>query len=434
MTDLVFSLARLSVALFLVVLNGFFVAAEFAFVRIREEAVRALEEQGRFGAETLREVVNNLDDYLAVTQLGITIASIGLGWAGEPAIASILEEFLRPAFGEPTLHLISFGIAFSAVTFLHVVFGELAPKTFSIQRTEQIALLVAVPMKGFRTLFTPGIIVFNGTANQFTRLFGVEPAGESSNTLNEKQLLNALSESEREGQVDAEEAEMVERVFELDDLKVREIMVPRPDVTAVSPDDTVSEVKENLIRGNHTRYPVLENDGEDAVGLVDVRDILRLGTDNSQRAIESIMSEIVIIPESATVRRALTEFKEQDTQIAAIIDEWGVFEGIVTVEDTVEVVVGDLRDRYDVREPTIEKVSHGYKADGRVQLKDINQQLHSNFSEDGIDIETIGGFVLSQIGEVPDVGESIERQGYRLTVSKKENSRISKVQISPHEE
>lgn len=236
MVDVVFSVARVLAALFLVALNGFFVAAEFAYVRIRSTAVDRLMEEGKAGATLLQDAIENLDDYLATTQLGITIASLGLGWIGEPAVAALIEPVLAPVLSEGVLHLVAFAVGFGTITFLHVVFGELAPKTIAIAKAERIALLVAPPTKFFYYVFVPGIVVFNGTANSFTRLIGIPPASETEETLTEEEILTVLSRSGKKGHVDKEEVSMIERVFALDDTVVREVMVPRPDVVTVDAD------------------------------------------------------------------------------------------------------------------------------------------------------------------------------------------------------
>ena len=217
MVSLALSAGRLLAALFLIFLNGFFVASEFAFVRVRSTAVDQLVEEGRAGAETLQEALGSLDDYLAATQLGITVASLGLGWIGEPAVAALIEPLLAPLLPEGAIHVVAVGIGFAVVTFLHVVLGELAPKTVAIAEAERLALLVAPPMKLFYCLFLPGLVVFNGAANGFTSAIGVPPASETEETLSEEEIRLVLSRAGEAGTVDDDEVRMIERVFELDD-------------------------------------------------------------------------------------------------------------------------------------------------------------------------------------------------------------------------
>jgi len=436
MVDLVLSAARLLAAFFLVALNGFFVASEFAFVRVRATAVEQYAGSGRFGAETLQEVMANLDDYLATTQLGITIASLGLGWLGEPAVAALIEPVLGPLLPAGSVHLVSFAIGFSFITFLHVVFGELAPKTLAIADAERIALMVALPMKICYLLLVPGIIVFNGTANAFTRLLGVPPASESEETLEEEELLRVLSQSGEKGHVDMEEVEMVERVFELDDTAVREVMVPRPDVVSVPSDATLSELRSVILEAQHTRYPVVEAEEPDSVvGFVDVKDVLWAGEmgDGGEEPVTAgdLAREVTVVPETGRLDDLLEQFQEQRSQVAIVVDEWGAFAGIATVEDVVERVVGDIRDEFDVdeREPSIEAREDGsYAVDGGVPVSEVNETLASEF-EMG-DVATIGGFVLDRLGRAPEVGDRVSVDGYHLDVDRIDGVRVTRVLVS----
>jgi CBS domain containing-hemolysin-like protein len=433
--NLAFALGRLLVALVLVVLNGFFVATEFAFVRIRSTAVNELAAEGRAGAETLQDVMANLDDYLAVTQLGITLASLGLGWAGEPAVASLIEPVLGPLLPTDLLHLVAFAIGFSFITFLHVVFGELAPKTIAIARAERLSLLVAPPMKLFYYAFYPGLVVFNGTANVFTRLLGIPPASESEETLEEREIRRVLARSSEQGHVDTAEVEMIERVFDLDDTTVRTVMVPRPDVVSIPADAPLSAIRETMLSAGHTRCPVVDTDDPDkVVGFLDVKDVLRALDGDGTETAGQLSRGLLMVPETATADELLLQFREEHQQMAAVVDEWGVFEGIVTIEDVVEAVVGDLRDEFDVveREPAVRALDAGrYDIDGSVPLALVNEELGSTFESDGV--ETIGGLVLARLGEIPEPGDGVEADGYRIEVASVEGARISSVLVEPSE-
>lgn len=432
MVNVALSVAELVVALVLVVLNGFFVAAEFAFVRIRGTAVEQLVEEGRTGAGTLQEVMSNLDNYLATTQLGITIASLGLGWVGEPAVASLIEPVLAPVLPEGTLHLVAFGIGFSIITFLHVVFGELAPKTLAIAQTERLSLFLAPPMKIFYYILYPGIVVFNGAANAFTRSLGVPPASETDETLGERELLRALTQSGEEGDIDLAEVTMIERIFDLDDTVVREVMVPRPDVVSVPADAPLSELQSTVFETGHTRYPILDaDDGDQVVGFVDVKDVLRAEVDSRDaELVGDITRDILIVPETMAISDLLRQFREDRQQMAAVIDEWGAFEGIATVEDIVEAIVGDLRDEFDLdeREPSIRRRDdEGYDIDGGVPLSKVNDTLDGGFESE--EIETIGGLVLGHLNRVPELGDRVEIDGHIIEVTGVERTRISTVWV-----
>ncbi|WP_144904189.1 hemolysin family protein [Halobellus captivus] len=433
MVNVALSIGQVLLALVLVVLNGFFVAAEFAFVRVRGTSVEQLAEEGRPGAKSLQGVMMDLDNYLAVTQLGITLASLGLGWVGEPAVASLIEPVLEPILPPGLIHLVAFAIGFSIITFLHVVFGELAPKTLAIAQTEKLSLLLAPPMKLCYFLFYPGIVVFNGAANAFTRLIGVPPASESDETLGEREIRRVLAQSGEKGTIDVAEVAMIERVFDLDDTLVREVMVPRPDVVSIPADATVADVQSVVFESGHTRYPVLDPDDSDqVVGFVDVKDVLRASTMESEAETTAgdIAREILVVPETTAVDDLLLQFGEEHRQMAAVIDEWGSFEGLATVEDVVEAVVGDLRDGFDVdeREPAIRKHDDGgYDIDGGVPLSAVNDALDVDFASD--EVETIGGLVLSHFDRAPEVGDAVDIDGHSVEVTNVDGTRISTVWV-----
>lgn len=433
MADPVLSAARIGLALFLVVLNGFFVAAEFAFVRLRSASVETLVQEGRRSASVVQEATENLDDYLAVSQLGITISSLGLGWVGEPAVAVVVEPILAPILPSSLLHGVTVAIGFGIVTFLHVTYGELAPKTLAIQRAEQVALLVAVPMKLFYYLFLPGIVVFNGVAIWSVRLFGVSTAAEEHGGHTEAEILTLLSEAGESGRVDAQEVEMIESVFSLDDMTVREIMRPRPDVASIPADTSLPDLRSMAIEGEYTRYPVVGDEG-DVLGFVDVKDILRASEtidETRELTARDLSRDVIVVPETLRVDELLTQFQAEQRQMAAVIDEWGEFEGLVTVEDVVEVIVGDIRDQFDLEEPSpsIERLDDGaYAIDGDVPLKVVNDHLQTTFESD--DIETVGGFVLSRLGRAPEVGDRIETDTYQFRIEGIDGARITDLIVS----
>ncbi|MEF8975143.1 MAG: hemolysin family protein [Halapricum sp.] len=433
MVNVAVSIAQLALALVLVVLNGFYVASEFAFVRVRATSVEQLVADERTGSAALQDVIDNLDDYLAATQLGITIASLGLGWVGEPAVAALLEPALEPLLPANLIHLVAFAVGFSVITFLHVVFGELAPKTIAISQAERLALFLAPPMKISYYLFAPGIVVFNGTANAFTRLLGVPPASETDETLGEREIRRVLSRAGEAGRVDEAEVEMIESVFDLDDMIVREVMVPRPDVVSVDADSSLSEIRSTILEAEHTRYPVVAaDDPDEVIGFLDLKDVLRAGETASESVTAGDLTrDIVAVPETMTINDLLLTFRDERRQMAAVIDEWGAFEGIATIEDAVEAVVGDLRDGFDVdsREPSIRR--HGrdsYEADGSVPLSTVNDVLGTDLEAKGY--ETLGGIVLDELGRTPEVGDRVETAGYVIEVTEMDGTRISTLQLT----
>ncbi|MFW5922724.1 MAG: hemolysin family protein [Halodesulfurarchaeum sp.] len=433
MVNVALSVGQLLVALFLVLLNGFFVASEFAFVRVRSTSVEQLAAEGRRGSSALQGVMEKLDDYLAVTQLGITIASLGLGWVGEPAVASLIEPVAGAYLPPNLVHLVAFAIGFGIITFLHVVFGELAPKTLAIAQAERLSLYVAPPMRLFYLLFYPGIVVFNGTANAFTALLGVPPASETDETLEEREIRRVLSRSGKEGHVDMAEVEMIERVFDLDDTVVREIMVPRPDVVTVARDATLEEFRETVLEAGHTRYPVVGQKEDQIVGFLDVKDVLRVtGMDEAaDSSAGDLARDMLAVPESTPLNDLLLQFRSERQQVAAVIDEWGAFEGLVTVEDAVEAIVGDIRDDFDRNEPdpSIRKREvGGYEIDGSVPLGDVNKTLGVDFESESY--ETIGGVVLDALGQAPELGDTVQLEGYVFEVTAVDGNRIESIRVT----
>jgi len=432
MVNVAFSVGRVLAALFLVVLNGFFVASEFAFVRVRSTSVEQLAEEGRAGSAALQGVMESLDDYLAATQLGITIASLGLGWIGEPAVAALIEPVLAPVLPPSLIHLVAFALGFSTITFLHVVFGELAPKTIAIADAERVSLFLAPPMKASYMLLYPGIVVFNGAANGFTRLLGIPPASETDETMEEREIRRVLARSGDAGHVEASEVEMIERVFDLDDTAVREVMVPRPDVVSVPADTSLSELRATVLDAEHTRYPVVAADDADrVVGFVDAKDVLR-AVDSGRDATTAgdLARDLVVVPETTTIDDLLVQFRDDERQMAAVIDEWGAFEGIATVEDVVETIVGNLRDEFDAdgREHSIRRRDDGtYDADGSVPLSAVNDRLGTDLSGDGF--ETFGGFVLDSLGRPPEPGDTVRADGFVVEVRTVDGARVSTLRV-----
>ena len=431
MVNVAFSVGRVLAALFLVALNGFFVASEFAFVRVRSTSVEQLAAEGRAGSAALQDVMNNLDDYLAATQLGITIASLGLGWIGEPAVAALIEPVLASVLPASVIHLVAFALGFSVITFLHVVFGELAPKTIAIADAERVSLLLAPPMKLSYYVFTPGIVVFNGAANAFTRLLGVPPASETDETMQEREIRRVVARSGEAGHVEAAEVEMIERVFDLDDTVVRAVMVPRPDVVSVPSDAELAALRATVLDAGHTRYPVVDADDADrTVGFVDAKDVLRATDAGDDATAGDLARDLVVVPETTAIDDLLVQFRDGERQMAAVIDEWGTFEGIATVEDVVEAIVGDLRDGFDAEgpdDPIRRRDDGGYDADGSTALSALNETLGTTFAADGF--ETVGGLVLSRLDRAPEVGDSVRADGVVFEVRRVDGARVSAVRI-----
>ena len=431
--EVVFSGFKLFVALFLVFLNGVYVAAEFAFVKIRSTQVDKLVEEGRASAGLVKEAREKLDAYLAVSQLGITISSLGLGALGEPTIAVLIDPLLAPFLSEGVVYATAFAIAFGIITFLHVVFGELAAKTIAIQSAMRISLLVAPFMKLCYYLFLPGIFVFNGIANAFTRALGYPPASENEETHSEDELRTLVSQSAQQGMLESDEEERVKAVFELDEKVAREIMVPRPDTVTLPEDMTLRKLVSVAAAGNYTRYPIYEDDSPDRIiGAVHVKDVLRAveseGGLDADITARDLMRDVLVVPENRLIDDILEDFQEQEIQMAIVIDEWGSFEGLFTLEDIIEEIVGEIRDEFDEEKPAVRKLGDGsYAIDGRIPIQVVNEVLDSEFESE--DFDTIGGLVLGQLGRPPEVGDELDLDGYVLRVDEVDGPRVAQLVI-----
>jgi CBS domain containing-hemolysin-like protein len=420
-------------ALLLVVLNGLFVAAEFSLVKIRATQVDRLVEEGRASAGLVKEATGRLDAYLAVCQLGITISSLGLGALGEPAVAALIEPLLEPLGIEGgTLHFIAFVVGFSIISFLHVVFGELAPKTIAIQSSEGTSLFVAPFMRFFYYLLLPATVVFNGTANAFSRLLGYPPASESDETHSEDEIRTLVTQSARQGMLERDEEGMISAVFELNDKTAREIMVPRPDVVAFPEETPLRDLISLAAEGRYSRYPVHEDDSPDRIiGAVHVKDVLRAvasASTGTEKTARDLMRDVLTIPENRHIDDIMEDLRRQDLQMAVVIDEWGSFEGVFTLEDIVEEIVGEIRDEFDEEEPAVKERGDGsYLTDGRISINEVNEALGTGFESQ--DFETVGGLVLGHLGRVPEKGDEVRIDGHLLRVDETDGPRIAQIII-----
>lgn len=425
----------------LVALNGLFVAAEFAFVKIRATQVDRLVRERKTSANLVKTATAKLDQYLAVCQLGITICSLGIGALAEPAIANLIEPWIG-ALGIPEafLHPIALTIALFIASFLHVVFGELAPKTLAIQKSEGTSLFVAPFMRFFYYLLMPFTIVFNGTANSITAAFGVPPASEGEESHTEDEIRTLVRQSTRQGFLEDDEQSMIGAVFELNDRSAREIMVPRPDVVTLSADTGLRQLVATAAAGRYTRYPVYESEEPDRiVGAVHVKDVLNSveqenSLDSSLTA-RDILRDVLVVPENRRLDEILEDFQKQEIQMAIVIDEWGSFEGLFTLEDIIEEIVGEIRDEFDEEEPAVRKLPNGsYAVDGRIPIHVVNEALGSEFESE--DFDTIGGFVLGHLGRPPETGDEVHADDHVLRVDDTDGPRVAQVIVgqTPAEE
>jgi CBS domain containing-hemolysin-like protein len=437
MSDAVQSALLVLFAFFLVFLNGFFVAAEFAIVKVRATRIDELAAKGVFGAKKAKDAVKHLDAYLSATQLGITLASLGLGYIGEPAFARLIE----PAFGslsEKARHAVAFTIAFTIITALHIVVGELAPKSLAIQKAEKVTLAIIYPLDWFYRLFKIPIAAMNGIAGLVLKPFGIEPAGEHgpAEAHSEDELRMILSASHQGGEIKESELTLVNQVFEFARQQAREIMVPRPDIVFLSTGKTIAENVALAEASNFTRFPLIEGDSPDeVVGMVHSKDLLTIALQGSGEPdadrLRRIARNMPRVPETKEIDRLLRELQRGRHHMAIIVDEYGGTAGLVTMEDIVEEIVGDIQDEFDRTSPELEPVGEDcYQVDARMSLTKLERTLSITGPEEEQDVETVGGWALAQSPEAPvRVGDSFAYGEATVTVTEMIGRRVRKVKI-----
>ncbi|MGO0061304.1 hemolysin family protein [Brevibacillus fluminis] len=416
---------------FLVILNGFFVAAEFALVKVRHTRLAQLVNEGNSRAVYAQKVTQKLDGYLSACQVGITLASLGLGWVGEPAIAHMIVEPLLGNFHLPDyiISTISFGVAFAVITFLHIVLGELAPKSLAIQKAEGTSLWVAMPLIAFYKLFYPAIWFLNGTANRLLKLIGLEPVSEHEAAHTEEEIRLLVNQSHESGHIDQTEKTLVDNVFEFSETVAREIMIPRIDMICLFATDSFKENLDTIKSCRHSRFPVAAEDKDNIVGFVHASDFYLAALSKKEVLIENLLRPVLTVPESMEISQVLRKLQKHRSQIAIVIDEYGGTAGMVTMEDILEEIVGDIQDEFDLNvRPEIEKTEKGLSVAGKVLLDDLDD--HLPFELESEDVDTIGGWVYSQLNEGIAVGKSIAFEDHLFTITEMDAHRITRVAIT----
>ncbi|HEV2075104.1 MAG TPA: hemolysin family protein [Thermoleophilaceae bacterium] len=422
-------------ALALVAANGFFVATEFSITRLRPTQVGDFEKEGRPGASSVRHAADNIDAYLAACQLGITVSSLGLGALGEPAFEALLHPVLGDAavFGGIAL---AFLLAFLLITTLHVVVGELSPKSLAIARTARVSLLVAPPMRVFYLVTKPLVDGFNGLGNLLLKPFGIPPAREAGHAPHsESEIRQLMRHSQAEGMIQREDLRLSENVFSFGDMRVREVMMPRPDIDYVTTDGDVAGAARRAMETGHTRFPLCEPDGglDAVVGSIHVKDLLSVALKGEEVKLTELARAIGRFSESTLIDEVLREMQRRRQHMALVMDEHGTAVGLVTLEDILEELVGEIEDEFDPE--TVEHIRReGPDAvvDGSTPVRMLAQEL-------GIEIAdpheaTIGGHIVELLGRMPQVGEVIELDGYRAEVKSVADARITGLRFSPQPE
>lgn len=423
---------KLLAAFLLVLINGFFVVAEFSLVKIRKTRLEELVHQGNQRAKLALKVVSSFDSYLGATQLGITLASLALGWLGEPAVSALIEPLLAeylPEF-EWLVTTISIAIGFTIITFMHIVIGELVPKSMAIQRAESLALFAVWPLYIFHKLGYPVIILFNHAARTILAALGLKTANEADLAHSEEELRMIVSASQRGGVLDQMESELIDNVFDFADRLAREVMVPRQDMICLFTDDSFEENLRVVHETHHTRYPLCVEDKDHVIGMIHIRDLMDIDMCNTaEKDLKTIMREILVIPEGMSAAKLLQVMRRRRIHLAVVADEYGGTAGLVALQDVLEQIVGDIQDEHDdVVETEILRLNDGYEFDGRVLLDDVFELLNIRLEEHEED--TIGGYIFGLLGRRPEAGDKVNIGNYAFEVLKVNGFRIVRVKAT----
>ena len=403
--------------IFLVLLNGFFVAAEFAIVKVRSSQIAI--QTGTSSKRAAQLIIDNLDGFLAATQLGITIASLGLGWVGEDVVSTIVINTMA-SLGftvEPALaHKIAVPVAFSIITVLHIVFGELAPKSIAIRYPTPTTLAVSIPLRVFYFIFNPVIRILNGFAVLILKMFGIKPITENE-IHSEEELKLIIAESEEGGAIEMSERELIQNVFDFDDRVVRQVMVPRLKISGINVHTPLSEAVQIVLHEGYSRYPIYEKSIDEIIGVVHGKDVMRNYLDKTDKSLSNIMQKPYMITESKPLDHLLREFQKTKTQMAIVISEYGGTIGLVTLEDILEELVGDIQDEHDHEIQAVVKTTSGYQIVATTSLRDINKSLDKPFVESE-EYDTLAGLLLFHNPMNLREGEEFALEGYQFKIIK----------------
>lgn len=416
----------------MIALTAFFVASEFAIVKVRSSRINQLVEEGHRSALAAKKVTTHLDEYLSACQLGITVTALGLGWLGEPTV----EQLFRPLFermelNDSAAHLLSFFIAFIFMTYIHVVVGELAPKTAAIQKAEQITLLFAKPLILFYRILFPFIWVLNGSARVLTGLFGLKPASEKEVAHSEEELRMILSDSYESGEINQSEFKYVNKIFEFDERIAKEIMVPRTAMITIEKDIPLPEIIDIIQKEKFTRYPVTDGDKDNVIGMVNIKTLYTATITEKNAAtlkVEDFMTPIIRVLEKSPIHDLLLKMQKEGTHMAILSDEYGGTAGLVTVEDILEEIVGEIRDEFDQDErPLIQKLKENhYIFDAKTLIHEVSDTLGIEMPEQ--DIDTLGGWILTEKSDV-QMDDVLEFGGYLFKVKELDGHHILYVEV-----
>lgn len=419
------------VTLFLVILNGFFVAAEFAIVKVRPSQLEIKASTGNSRAQVALLILKDLDEYLSATQFGITLASLGLGWAGERVVMPLVVytfEILSISIPELYIHEIAFGISFTFITIMHIVFGELAPKSIAIQRAESVTLGIAYPLRIFYVIFKPFIVSLNGFASFILKLAGFSNAGEKElHSAEELELL--IDQGRTSGALDASEHQLIKNVFGFIDVTVRQVMTPRTSINAIDIDLPLEYVLNKVVNEGYSRLPVYKDTIDNIIGVLYTKDLLKMMKKGDAIKLQDAMRQPYFVPETKKINELLKNLQAKHLHMAVIIDEFGGVSGIATIEDIIEELVGEIQDEHDDEAPVVEQVSgNEYIVNALASIQDVNELLPEPLPE-GPEYDTVAGLLIKVFSRIPDLSEKITFEQYQFTILKKTKQSILLVKL-----
>src|SRR5215204_5525067 len=420
---------KIAVVLFLVAVNGFFVAAEFAFVGVRRSRIETLAAAGKSSAKRLLRLLDSLNAYLSASQLGITLASLGLGWVGEPLIARMLEMPLS-SLSDTWRHGIAFTIAFAIITALHIVLGEQAPKLLGLERAERVSLAVSLPMMWFYRIFQWPIRALDWASARTVRLFGLQGSTEQGSIYTEAELRQLIDVSRQSGHLRAEERRLIHRVFEFSDTLVREAMVPRTQIAALSIECDLEEIAAAFDNYRFSRLPVYRESIDDVVGFIHSKDIMPYLLQPENFKLQDVIQPPLYVVDTARLEDVLRQMQKSKAHFGFVVDEHGGLEGIITLEDLLEEIVGEISDEHDeeVNEQITEIDKSNYVLDGGLAVRDLNRRLKLSVPESEA-YTTVGGFLMTEAGHVLNPGEVVQHDGLVFKVERVEKRRVMRVKL-----
>lgn len=422
---------KLIAVIILVALNGFFVAAEFAIVKMRSSRIDSMINAGVSRAHYAKKLVDHLDVSLSVTQLGITLASLGLGWLGEPTVSLLL----MPVFdalgigGTAIATTISFIISFSIITSMHIILGELIPKNIAIQQVERVTLAVSLPLLFFQRIMYPSVWVLNHVAAFTAKCLGIDISGSNEDAAHtEDEIMILMEQSHKQGYIDKQELEYVDNVFDFADRYVREIMIPRTDMKCLYMEDTVAENMETIVKERMTRYPMCREDKDHIIGFIHVKDLMMYMHKHRLPRFRQLIRKTLVVPETMKLSMLLQTMQKQRSQLAIVVDEYGGTAGMVTIEDLIEEIVGEIQDEFDQERPAIEKRGDRvYSIDAMLLIEEVSDTFEIEIEADNID--TIGGWVYSNVQPPPQIGMMASWNGAVFFVEEMDNLRITRLLV-----